>query len=444
MGWYGWILAIYLLSTFYFIYQHTTGVSWDFTVYVLNARYMFGGGSYFEVERAPLMPALVYLLSFMGYHIAEYLYIIVVSALFGFACVDFAGKAELNPPLFYALMLNPYVLNFGFLAGTELLTISLLTLAVTRLKSMWGAALLGLILLTRYTTASYLALIAYRKNMKEIFLGLAVVLLLSTPWLAYNLATRGHPFYSFVSAYFLNIMEKQAGFKGPAVGDLATSLLLYLPLICLGLYLRYSRGFRRLDAVMAAYTAITLLTFVITPTKELRYLFNIALPAVYYAALFVDRLVKGDRRRWLLILVAVVLMNYSASASFIKLKLPSGFSRGAAAVDGRCMVMSNAWPLLNHVGIPAHPHPRRGDVGLRVKSGYRIILYFDGDIPKPDYMYDREFLREHKILEWNRDYIILGNEFMCTEKERVDMSYIDYHNMGAGDVRLCPNVPLIC
>ena len=137
-------------------------------------------------------------------------------------------------------------------------------------------------------------------------------------------------------------------------------------------------------------------------------------------------------------------MNFTATAAFIKLTTPSGFRDGVEAVGGRCMVMSNVWPQLNYVGVPAHPHPQRGDVEGRVREGYRILLFYDGDIPKPDYMYDQGFLESQRIMEWNSDYILLGNDFMCAQKENVDRSYIEYYNDEGHGVRLCPILPLIC
>ena len=39
------IVPAFLASTAFFLWQHTTGVGWDFAAYSLNARYWFQGGA---------------------------------------------------------------------------------------------------------------------------------------------------------------------------------------------------------------------------------------------------------------------------------------------------------------------------------------------------------------------------------------------------------------
>ncbi|PIU01939.1 hypothetical protein COT68_00550, partial [bacterium (Candidatus Torokbacteria) CG09_land_8_20_14_0_10_42_11] len=52
------ITILFCLATAFFVIQHATGLSWDFIVYVLNAKYLFAKGFYFEWERPIVTPLL--------------------------------------------------------------------------------------------------------------------------------------------------------------------------------------------------------------------------------------------------------------------------------------------------------------------------------------------------------------------------------------------------
>ena len=78
------IVILFIISTSFFIFQHYNMLSWDFSSYVLNAKYLFYNGTYFEVYRAPMASFLLgFFLLFNN--LSEYLYIIFVSSLFFYA-----------------------------------------------------------------------------------------------------------------------------------------------------------------------------------------------------------------------------------------------------------------------------------------------------------------------------------------------------------------------
>jgi hypothetical protein len=70
----------FLTSTAFFLWQHTTGVGWDFAAYSLNARYWFQGGTYFQALRPPLAPLLIGLFGLVSRAWAEFLFIAAVCA----------------------------------------------------------------------------------------------------------------------------------------------------------------------------------------------------------------------------------------------------------------------------------------------------------------------------------------------------------------------------
>ena len=50
------ILALFLVSTSYFVFQNLSGISWDFSVYVMNAKHWFSGGNYFYEDWVRVSP----------------------------------------------------------------------------------------------------------------------------------------------------------------------------------------------------------------------------------------------------------------------------------------------------------------------------------------------------------------------------------------------------
>ncbi|MFH1055123.1 MAG: hypothetical protein V1744_03390 [Candidatus Altiarchaeota archaeon] len=388
---------------------------------------------------------MLFLFSFGGYKLGEYLYILLVSGLFAYACVGFAEKTGFNKEVFYALMLSSFVVNFAFIAGTELLTLTLLMFVVTYLQERKSAIVVGLSILSRYAAIPYLALLLFRKRFREVLIGLALVFVLFIPWFCYNWVVRDHPFYSMVASYFLNMVYKSGSFAGPTLDNVAPSLLVYLPLVVLGIYLTWRRGIGELDKVVFAFTALTLLSYSTMPVKELRYLYNLALPIGYFSCTGIQNLIGNPSKAKVLLSVALfTALNYTATASYVSLTMPVGFYESLGMVDDGCMVMSNVWPQLNYVGVPAQPYPERGDAQKRIAEGGRIILYRSEDFPKPDYMYDRDFILTTPLIEENEYFILLGNRSLCAPQTNVDKSSIDYYNEQGHTVRLCPLIPFIC
>ena len=75
------LIIFYILVTIFFIYQHYKILNWDFTTYILNAKYLFSNGNYFEWIRNPLTAALIGIFSIFTWKLAPYFYIIFVSEI---------------------------------------------------------------------------------------------------------------------------------------------------------------------------------------------------------------------------------------------------------------------------------------------------------------------------------------------------------------------------
>src|SRR3989344_3792254 len=128
-----YLLLIFILSTSFFIYQHSVNLSWDFSAYVSNAQYWAGDRDYYEPYRPPLMPLSLIILSIFSWKFAEYIFIILVSLLFLYSSSRVAEALNVDKALFYLFSLSPFALFHGMISGTEILSLSLLELFVVSL-----------------------------------------------------------------------------------------------------------------------------------------------------------------------------------------------------------------------------------------------------------------------------------------------------------------------
>ena len=126
-----YLLFVFLITTIFFIVHRFLIYSWDYSVYVLNAKHFFNKGFYFEILRPPLVPTIIgFLGNVFGYFLADILFIILVSFLFFSATYLLTKELKINTLLFYVLLLTPTTLAYGLFAGTELLFLALILFAI--------------------------------------------------------------------------------------------------------------------------------------------------------------------------------------------------------------------------------------------------------------------------------------------------------------------------
>lgn len=236
------IFSLFIFSTSFFIYQHIiTGISWDFSVYVLNAQYWFSNGFYFEWLRPPLASLFIGIFSIFGWGLAEYAYIIFTSLFYLYACLKFAdnflGKGS---TLFYVLMLNPFTLLVGLECGTELLGLSLILLSISFFSKSEKKSgfLLALSSLARYTNLNLFSIAIFQKGFRKILLFLIVFSITILPWLFFNYWFTGHMLTSLGNFYALNVKFRDYLIQkfDPLHPLLAINFL--LPSFLLGIFLK--------------------------------------------------------------------------------------------------------------------------------------------------------------------------------------------------------------
>ena len=216
------ICAVFLFSLSFFIYQHSTGFSWDFSAYVLNARYILGEGFNFEWIRQPLPSLIILAFSFLGLA-SEYVYIIFVSLLHLYSSLKFSEKFDVDRTAFYVFSMNVFALIFALKVGSELLSLALLQLFLAHIYEKRSGIYYGLSVLARYTNINFIILFLLQKKAGKIVFSLLLALLAAMPWLIFSYANTGNPFIGFIDSYALNVnMRNRDGVASPF---LATDLL---------------------------------------------------------------------------------------------------------------------------------------------------------------------------------------------------------------------------
>jgi len=407
-----WFLyLIYVMATFFFIFQHFKGVSWDFMVYSMNGQYLFGDKFFFEWARPPLSPLLIGVFGFLGHKISEFFYVILVAFLHFLSSVLLANKFKINKNYFYILSLSFFVLINGLNVGTELLSLSLLQFFLVFFGRWFSIIFLGLMFLTRYTNLMFLSLILFNKNFKLILGDIGIFLLTIFPWFLYNYFETGNFLYGFVNSYALNVVFRDYYFMAFNFGHLIFVMNFLIPFFVLGLLLKF-RNFKKIDFMMLFIFILVLISYIKVPYKTPRYLFLLVLPVIYYSCIFMKRF-KFRK----IVLISLILLNLFTlfSINYLYEIDDVKIYQDPLNYVNNCSLMSNVWIHFNYLGREAEPSPWKSMVERSIEEGKVIVLF--KSVGEPDYVKDSEFLSKFNIIKETESYIILGSLEDCKPKE---------------------------
>jgi len=430
------IFFIFAVSTCFYIYQHSLGIHWDFSSYSLNAQYLFANGSYFEWYRAPLTSFLIGIFTFFifPFWFAEYIYIIFVSSIFLFSCIKFAENFKFDITLFYALISNPVLILTGVCIGTELLTLSFLLLFISCLFSDKSLHKIpcgfsyALACLTRYSCFPYLILIFLSKNIKKniFYLSLLILAIILTfsPWFLFNFYETEHILTSISNSQALNIKYRWDYLvQEPSMMHFLVIGNLLIPFFIIGLI---KSKFNRKNFAILLVLIITVFSYLITPVKECRYLFNLFLPLAYFSYLSVKKIKNSKIFFSFLSLIPILfLLSLNIFGFSIDYLNPPKKEFYDLNLSYNCTLASNQWVPLNYLGYHSKHAPREPEINEYIDKGYKIVIYYG---PEPDYSTNLSFLKEFPIIEETNYYIILGDADKCREINKIDSSYLENLN----------------
>ena len=420
-----YVYLIYILVTILFVYQHTLGIGWDFAAYILNAKYFFSGGNYFEWLRPPLTSFLIGIFSIFTWKLAPYFYIIFLVTLHFYSSLSLAKKFNINPNIYYIISLSPFFLISGLREGTEILSLSLLQLFLAYLNNKGSGIFLAFAFLTRYPNIIFLPLILFKKDVKKILFDLIIFILILSPWLIYNYSLTGNALTSIADAYALNIKFR---LEYISFNFNILDLILFGNYLLIFALLYFAKSYKNLnkkDFIMIIFLVLFLISYLRTPIKVFRYLFLILMPLAYFSAKYLEKLKNKFKIAFILLIMSVIVLIFSFN--FNNDLENFNLEKDAKNSLDDCNLMSNRWVPMNYIGITTLPAPRKELLQHYINNGSRILIFYKSD--EPGYSNDMEFLGNFDFIKKTDSYILLGDKNKCNKpSEKFELNYLNSLN----------------
>jgi len=349
--------------------------SWDFISYVLNAKYWFSNGVYFEIFRPPLASVIIGLFAFIvGYPTAEIIFIIFTSLLFCVASVLLAKELRFNKVIFYLLFFTYFALFYGLINGTELLSVAFLMFGIYYiLKNNWVSGLfIGLSALTRYTGIVFGILLLFHKGIKNKIKAIILFCLIFIPWFIYNFIEFGNFFQSIADQYFQNVVNRIGMEQVPQLNHFISIQSIFFIFTFIGLFYviyfliknwKSNSNFKKINLIMLFILIYVIYSYFSIPFKHTRYLFTIMLPIGYFTYIGINQIylyfnswwgVKKSNLSnsklmfWIIFIIVIitcvlVLSKVYKDNDTLKLKLQTGINVIYANKFDSCLMYSNNW-----------------------------------------------------------------------------------------------------
>lgn len=421
------VFLLYLIVTLFFIYQHYKSISWDFSVYVLNAKYWLGDINYFEPFRPPLMPTILLVLSIFTWKIAEYLYIILISTLFFISSIKLSKALKINLLFFYSTSITIYSLHFGLINGTELASVAFLELGIAALlTNSQNGHWFALASLVRYNLIPIGILILLNKNIKKIAINIFLFSLLFIPWLLYNYYKYENLFLSIADIYAQNVLWRSYIHQRFNLEHIAFALNFLTPLFIFGIIIFIKKSMHHFNFKKYTAELIMLFLFIFTiysysniPIKDVRYLFIIILPIAFFSTKALECIKKNIANYIVAILLILTLITSFAIP--IESKPYKQAVEKIKELNINCDARSNAWPFMNYYGLETDEYSRQELLNYSINKGEINIFFLN--TKEPEYIFNKTFISRFPILVKEKNFIILGNIDCKKTDKKLDKPY---------------------
>ncbi|MEM5793463.1 MAG: hypothetical protein QXY45_03890 [Candidatus Aenigmatarchaeota archaeon] len=406
------IILVFIFSTGFFLYQHSTGLSWDFSAYVLNAKYIFSDGNYFEWLRPPIVPILLGIFSIFGWKTSEYLFIIFTSGLFLFSSIKLCKSLKIQKDIYYISSITFFTLTYSFSSGSELLSLSLLQLFISYLDRVESGIFLSLSSLTRYGNFIYFPMIILQKDWKKILISLILCFLVIFPWLIYNFLSTGNPLTSIIDFYLMNVkfrvdLREKIDFKNfLIVGNFLTPLFLF------GII----KSLKSIDynfSKISIFLILCLFSYFTGAFKYVRYLFPLIIPISYFSTIAYNKKIKY-------IYFGLFLIGFLFAIIYSEpLERPDIYMELSKKLE-KCETRSNGWIFLNYFGFISGPIPWKHQINEMFEDGIRFVIF--KKIKDPDF---GDFWKNFNIIEETEEYLIVGKPSKCKPQNDFTKTYFE-------------------
>jgi len=447
------LLVLFVLSSAFMIYQHKINLSWDFSSYVLGAKYLFYNGSYFESYR-PIVPEILLGFFLLVGVAGEYLYIIFSSALFLFANVVLADSVfseskinkDIKRAIFYFFSLSAFFLAYATFAGSEMLALAFFELFLCYLiRGKISGHFLALAFLTRYSFILFAPLMLFNKSFKIVIKNLGLFLLVSLPWLLFNYFKFGNLFASVIDSYAMNVLYRGHLIEPFNFSAVLQAISWFWPFLILGFVMAGLSLYRHkwkeknnlINLLFLVLVLLILFDFSGIPIKLDRYLFNLSLPVAFFSSLgvfFILERTKLNSRKIISCLVGLFLITlvFSVVFEYRTNNYDTMFYGAAREIEKRglsnCEILSPHWVPMHYLTGNVYP---LGDKGVleSLRSG-KIILVFKNVSTVDDAITSTQY-PDYPIMHESGQYLFFGKEGLnndtCAKKYVSDESYIRNH-----------------
>ena len=373
------VAAVFIASSAFFFAQFFTLHNWDMLVRIMNAGYLFHGGTYFENQRAIPESVVIGALSFLLGGYAVYGFILLSALLFFFSLKEFSKSFNVDYLLLILLAMNPFVLFYGIKNGSEMMMLSFLILFISCLKTRNPAAgvFFSLAFLSKYDALYFLPLFVFMldfktlRALKKLLISLGLAILTLVPYLIYNLLTYRNLVFTFASSFLQNGYSVAIGaaaiankylFYGPY------ELLVLVPLVLLFVSInRQKRAIafkqRRNIALLLSASVIGSIIYYSASglySQDLGY-FRFFMPVLLLLALLASLFLRKED---LIPLAAFSFVSFLIAVMMLYSFMPAAYSEqhdslvGISAFKGlygttMCTVQSNDWVYLDYYGLSA-------------------------------------------------------------------------------------------
>jgi len=449
-----YLILMFIIITIYFIIQYLFVFSWDFISYVLNAKYWFAHGLYFEIFRPPLASFIIGIFGvILGYPLAEIAFIIFANFLFLIACTLLANELKFNRYVFYLLFFSYFVLFYGLINGTELLSIAFLLFGIYFiLRNNWiSGFFIGLSALTRYTGIVFGVLLLFHKGIKNKIYALILFSLTFIPWFVYNKIEFGNFFQSIADQYFQNVVNRIGLEQAPKLTHFISPQSIFFIFTLIGLFFviyklikhwNTDSVFGKINLIMLIILVYTIYSYFSIPFKHPRYLFTIMLPIAYFTYIGINEIYVWFNRKkkeknislsnsklisWIIffsVIVTCILIIFVIYTTNDNLKLRS--EKGIHVIYDQnlvhCLMYSNNWifyPYLdsNIVLLPIEIYSNKLE-----EYKNKVLFLEKQSIPS----YQLKELSESLSIMYQDDfYIVFGSQDKCINRDNYYVQFND-------------------
>jgi hypothetical protein len=411
-----WLVLVVLISSFFLLYQHSTGLSWDFMVYASGARWFTGNGIYLEFTRPPMASMII--ASLGADIISEYLFVFAANMLVISGALLVARRFKVNPVMLVALaVLTPIYLSTATSVGTEALSMGLFLFALYLFPSPLSGLFIGTMFMSRYTTVALIPIFLFAVKpelklnyLKKLFIVGIVFLITLSPWLIFNYIEAGDPLFSITDSFTHNVLARGYINDPPQLEHFGYYINILAPLFAAGVFYMLRKP-KWSDLFFILLFGLVTVSYIRTPVKIFRYLFFLILPVAYFST---RALAKVPRLRRTVFLLFVVMNLSIAVAFFSTLEPLQQFIPAYDYISSRnCLAFSSTWPHFNYLGHVTVPMPSEELVEQFYNNG--ALLVVSRGTTEPEYATNEDFITSHNILYEDDSFWVFGRDDICME-----------------------------